>query len=94
MMSTLKKIKEMGQNFLQKIKKSLPQPSPASRPPSKFYNPRAFTGVDTQQELKDFQQKQKPTQPQVSEQDLSEVLNDVLSKPERSQSGLSPGKKK
>ncbi len=93
-MSSFHKFKEMGQSLLKKIKKSLPKGNPEAPPASKFHNPRGFRGMDTQQELKEFQQKQRPTKPQASPEDLSQVLEDVLKKPSDSDPGLFPGKKK
>ncbi len=62
--------------------------------PSKFMNPLGFKGMDTQKELKDFQNKQQPSKVQARDDDLSKVLDDVLDKPSEPDQGLYSGKKK
>lgn len=86
--------KKTWKKILARLKKALESKNRDSAPPSKFHQARGFTGMDTQKELKDFQHKQQPTKPQVSEEDLSKVLEDVLQKPGGPDQGLYPGKKK
>lgn len=85
---------KMIKKWLEKIKTYIQKPDLPPTKASKFMNPIGFRGMDTQQELKDFQNKQKPTRPQAADVDLSKVLDDVLDKPSSPDQGLYSGKKK
>lgn len=92
----MEKFLEKLKVLFEKIKVIWKKEAPHASEDSKFIRGKgSFRGMDTQNELKEFQSKQQPSRPQATADDLSQVLDDVLRKPSGSpDQGLYSGKKK